>query len=541
MPGKRKAKVKDRDVSVNTKTDLENKTTKRKRKESPSKQNSECKRRKTSTDEKEKEKAKAENFSDSTFITPTVHSMPQKKRRLDSIARILEADNICIAVCKINNELLVTGNNIKEYERKDKHFLEGQNIELIKDILSHFMLVAKKGKDKQSSINCLLKICKKDPKIANLSFLDIHLFEKVLNMLYLSENIERINNKIIGASARELFGMGFLNQDEIDIWEKSDHDRSFKKEARVVNRKIEQVRDISRYCWHLVSDFRKSESYFKARKKSINSCKILGIGGKNEHAEVRMIGYLLDKGILQSKKSPVYIGISKLCCAYCAGIVYVTNSVFKTNLGLMHEIPEEDERSQIFREKVEITGYSINETEGDMVQIRGFHGLYKPSWESSPAYLDGRTYLSTFSVIKEITFNEQSQVVDVEGKHIVLLKENFKSAISAKQYKKFRHFTTSMKNTLCHEIEEKKQHAGSEAVSMWAEPSDSTASPISLSPSLIQGSPQPPKVIPEVDIGGKLLVLGDLSEAIELFDEPSIDDVVSSNDLGTQSLSLKPM
>lgn len=43
---------------------------------------------------------------------PIENDIPKEKRRLDSIARLLEGDGICTAVCLIDNTIFVTTNNV---------------------------------------------------------------------------------------------------------------------------------------------------------------------------------------------------------------------------------------------------------------------------------------------------------------------------------------------------------------------------------------------------------------------------------------------
>ena len=143
----------------------------------------------------------------------------------------------------------------------------------------------------------------------------------------------------------------------------------------------------------------------------------MAIGENDEHAERRVIGYLLETGNL-SRSEPMYIGISKLCCAACIGTVCVVNEVCKTNIGLMieqaseektieHGTALEEATIELAKKEIEedavanaISSSSSSSSSLEQVRTRVYHGL--SFRQHTPKYLEGTPYLSGNSYVKSL-------------------------------------------------------------------------------------------------------------------------------------------
>ncbi|MCE3237052.1 MAG: hypothetical protein K0R24_33 [Gammaproteobacteria bacterium] len=377
----------------------------------------------------EKEKSEVKKFD---LLSRSAQPVSRENRRLDGLARLLEGNNICTAVCIVNDEILVTTNVLKAYqEPRTISFNNNASVELMENILTYFLKIAAgENISETDRFECLFKICSNRIKVTHRSGepetqirLDEELLRKLIVPLYNSyPDIEAGYWAIMDAAADDLYKMGFLNETEKDLWlKKSDPAvrRDFSKDIRFISEKISQIKAANRFLWHLIHDFKKNEEFFKVEWKTIRTCKILAVGEEKEHAEARMIGYLLETGNLKPADT-IYIGISKLCCACCAGIVYAVNDALGTNMGIMYGTSDHENKLVSSQEDLEecATNKAIEESDEDndvlaatkreipseekkeptdessiAISIRGTHGIYNTRWMSKSKYLQGGKYL----------------------------------------------------------------------------------------------------------------------------------------------------
>lgn len=347
--------------------------------------------------------------------------LPPHHRRLDSLARLIEGENICTAACRIGNEILITSN--KAHALKNK-FPDHKDVKYIQKILSHF----KTAQSKESDINILSEIAtikisslmKKNVDVKQSLQIDSSAFKKIAEYLYgLKTGMEWLKKDSLAFYAK------FLSEEDKQNWaEKNEKKLTAPDKLALIKikNKITGIQFVVEQVWRLVRDFKKMKMYFDENNDV--SFKILAIGKENEHAEVRMIGYLLETGVLSNPQqadtpqATVFIGLSKLCCSDCARLINTVNQAFikqsgslnalSPSIGIQHENAS-GEQSLISSDEL-ITAMSIlkqieqneedkdNPEENAPITTSGEHGLsFGKNWVT-PLYMqnqpkDGKCYL----------------------------------------------------------------------------------------------------------------------------------------------------
>lgn len=299
--------------------------------------------------------------------------LPPELRRLDSLAYLLELEGICAAVCLINNQILITVNNI--HAPANNTLPRNKQVVLTKEILTYFnnRKFGNSEEEIKSAIDLLLKICQAKIKAINrdsIPTLDTALLKRIIEELYY-DNTGREWMK----QARELpdFYPSFLPElSNVDIssWGEKEEE------------KTADIKKTFLQCWYLVFAFRKCQSYFEEHRE-IEDCKILAVGEKDEHAELRMLGYLFEAedGIkFENNNTQTHIGLSKLCCAECRAAIYACEQAL-----------EAEAKKQFF-------------------SVTGHHGL--DIGGTTPRYLKGECYFKegTFPKIYSIKSGQWSDI-----------------------------------------------------------------------------------------------------------------------------------
>ena len=448
------------------------------------------------------EESKKYDSSLDTYLTRERKNVSQKNRRLDSLARLLEGESTCVAVCFIDNTVFITCNELKDIKKgegfSNKHATLMQNLlnHLLKyavtDSLSDKLTLEKNNDEgKKAEIHLLTALgnasinAKKIMKDGwNFGFspniIENSLIEKIVESLL--QDKTQINWMLQGQEVAEQH----LSEDDKTFWNniKTTTRKEFSPENRkktlMIKDKLDTINLCYKLCWRLIRDYKKVKKFFK--NNTITTFNLLSIGEDNEHAEMRMIGYLLETGKISLSDftiSPIYIGISKLCCAHCACAIHTVNEVIKTKIGLTFSEPDNTVRTV---ESDNLQEFSQNKFKENVIEKAGQHGL-SFNWVT-PMYLKGKSYLSTHSKINIISkesakINAISDLVDIReqigGKLCEQFKSNkkiLKTAIESKQKSK-----------------DEKSH-----INMQHSPSHSDAT------SIDESSPQKPKEIKKTNI-----------------------------------------
>lgn len=320
-----------------------------------------------------------------TFLERKSHDRLPKERRHDSIARLLEGNSICVAVyITDDNELLVTSNLLQEDSS-----LEKVEDKYMADILTYFLGYSSGANPK--SDNLVFNICQKQinrfngairrgggDAVSAIIHLDDEIIRQIAMDLYHSRHSKPhiINHNIVVQK--------YFSRTEQVLWDKYNGSKDIypanseeRKQLEALYNKKKNIDAAYHVLWRPVRDFKKCKVFFREQK--INTCKILAVGGKGEHAEIRMLGYLIETGKLQQNQ-PKYIGLSKLCCARCIGSVSVVNETFSNNLGIMAQ-SEKGKRSTYQNQKLSSMAKKM------AIKVRGQHGLdWEKTWHP-PHYL----------------------------------------------------------------------------------------------------------------------------------------------------------
>lgn len=368
----------------------------------------------------------------------------KEERRLDSLARLLEGESTCVAVCYIDNEILVTSNKLKT--PATGKFSTSTDALLMQEILQYFInrtSSQSKVHDVKEDYSLLIRVCKQRIKVINNSLqgdpydqairIDEKTLQCAIEFLYQEESQKNYMTKKEESIAACLSIEDNRFMESVKGKSMSKISKDEKDRAESLNKKILQIEKTYEDIWWLVRDYKKSKKYFK--DSQVKSCKILAVGAENEHAEMRIIGYLLETGTLLKAMNDqsIYIGISKLCCTHCSVAIYAINHVFQkeiSNFGFMSksgkkeitvtneqmllehidgqldkqaeeqclqqekQMKNEVEDEQENMEKVKLKESEITSEPGHNFSIfssAGSHGI-SFNW-TIPSYLDGRRYL----------------------------------------------------------------------------------------------------------------------------------------------------
>ena len=315
------------------------------------------------------------------------------KRRLDSMARFLESGAECAAVALINNVLYVTSNSAhsttqgpREAPRKELIFLKKFMIHLmaIKEALNKISAVDKEELKKEA-IELLLEnyagklhakyktiyswehaVSNDEIKIIIEDLLDNKCEYKQMNNDYFYDKFPNIGNT-----------EDFKNLTNKEKWKKEEKITAIRCTYSSIRR---DVKDYLKVCLSLE----------KGNLKNVENFNILIIGQEKDHAEMRLLAYLLstddffevstDKNNLVLKNS-IYLGISKLCCKKCMETLSDFNEFCDSSI------------------QVEIGKDSFNTNLS--IQVRGDHGL-SFSWRA-PEFLINKDYFNSEQIRKKKT------------------------------------------------------------------------------------------------------------------------------------------
>ena len=398
------------------------------------------------------------------------------ERHLGNLARLLEGKSACVTVYynEQEKEMIVTSNTLKNFKGSNpENAFKNKDAEFMIHILSRLLRNFSEHTDndrEDKDIALLSEACRTKINMANhhgsITDPKIHIENEVLKKVVIF--LYRQKNQIAYVTNESESIRCCLSEEENEILMKSKNDSknlssNDKKQLKKLYEKITQIRLAYTFIWRLVRDYKKVTAYFKIA--SINSCKILGIGEKNEDAEVRMLGYLIDKNLLLNKtkdelSKPIYFGISKLCCAHSVCTLGAVNKLLNAKLGLTFE--EDGEKTVITAERLNIAAKKLLKEALDpaktMIKTADQHGLHFEKW-CKPSYLKGKQYISPFSVAKILRLNRHNEL---EEKTVKLSNEG-KSTISDSFYRQLRDFfdTTMKKLKDSIEQEKKEQHSTS--------------------------------------------------------------------------------
>lgn len=389
------------------------------------------KRRKTSKG-KEEEDDDAEKTL--RFLNRSSQTTQPENRRLDSLARLLEGDNTCVAVCLIGNEIFVTSNKLKDYKGYGVPF-DNDGAKFMMRILSYF-LASNQNQNKDSHLGFLSEICLGkiedynnsiaaqrggSPNVVRIQLTKDILEQIIRDLFNAPDEIQYLANNEIS---------NYFTEDEKKVWEQrgAPDPQNRRMLLNLIDKNL-QIEVAQKILWRFIRDFKKSMSFF--RHNNIQRCNLLAIGAEDEHAEIRLIGYFLESGKLTAEDSTrrvIYIGLSKLCCAYCAAKIHVLNNELSTHVGVMFEENEEEKKiesaqmaeyaeeqaksqssqsmEEIEEEKREPSSSSSSLSSSfkpNTIETKGHHGLHGgSSWEAVPKYLSNQSYVSKYSYIKPV-------------------------------------------------------------------------------------------------------------------------------------------
>lgn len=380
-----------------------------------------------------------------SWLQKCVEPVIGDERRIDSLARLLEGIGVCIADCLIEKELFISGNVLKDIERGEG--FASAHAKLVIEILQHLLTCSKLDSiDEHSSnerqeqhrkdIELLVRICRTSINAARASsnFSDprIQINDETLRNVITNLTKDKTQRSWV-TQGLDYFANS-LHQNEQEAWHRvKDRDANELtpvelKEAEKLKHKINQIQLTYEFIWRLVRDYKKVKHFFQ--KNRIEVCNLLSIGKKGEHAEVRLLGYLLETGKIAPPKESasgdtdtnpfLYLGLSKLCCAHCISAIHTINEVLRANMSLI--IGTQDEAEIInpadlaeCAEKWRLVEQElvdeIEKEEGDdkIVKTGGHHGLHFKNWRT-PDYLLGKVYLSTNS--KLMRFSSTNRQVE---------------------------------------------------------------------------------------------------------------------------------
>jgi hypothetical protein len=221
--------------------------------------------------------------------------IPKQLRRLDSLARLLEANTICAAVYyyELTNCLWLANNKVFRGSRESNNY--------IKNINSIFDLI----RNEHMSIE--------------------EIFRKLTEVIYWNisqenrHDLKKIPFDLKEAISEWIKEMFKFNGDTKEWREQAKKDLTY--EEKINNVLIKIIKKISRHTRDFlkIRDFLLANTHDNLSKGIVsairgNKFKIIPEENKDVHAEMRILSQLLNSEEIASP----YIGISKLCCDHCA-------------------------------------------------------------------------------------------------------------------------------------------------------------------------------------------------------------------------------
>lgn len=224
-------------------------------------------------------------------------------RRLDALARLLETNQICVAIRynATDQSLVISSNAIHQTSKETNQY--------ISNISNMMMLLA----DHDASIS---EIIDKLSKYIAINFYQEKRFE--LAGTTLEALRQKVKNQLV-----ELYKSGKQTKDwEQDTVCDDSLDESLLKHTSRLARDFLKLRKSIHNLSHATGE---GAAILKAMRD--NKTTLIKTGGKDEHAEMRQVYSIQD-----TPQKP-YIGISKLCCARCALTVKVMDVPTRGNHG----------------------------------------------------------------------------------------------------------------------------------------------------------------------------------------------------------------
>jgi hypothetical protein len=331
-------------------------------------------------------------------------------RRLDSLARLLEGSMICASVyLDVAGLLYVTTNATSPTKTK---FPDNNNIKFLTSIFLHFtsedFLKSNHKLLTDGDMHILIKIYNEKMK-ANFhsNIKEMPLAEEA----QLKKIMALFNEQHEGwltFNGDDFFSKYLNEHDAIDI---NKPDLSHAQRLKYRNNIID-VQRVFASLWLHVRDYLKFKKISLKNINLINDYRIILTGGQDEHAEMRILGFLLSEHQLLLKegiKLPEYIGISKLCCSDCICVIKSINKMIDLNSNKIqaHESAEiiavfdsdsaEVEKGQVRLESANnlLDNVIFEETKAELdplkIQVRGSHSLSFQKWKA-PLFVQGKIY-----------------------------------------------------------------------------------------------------------------------------------------------------
>lgn len=299
--------------------------------------------------------------------------IPKESRRLDSLARLMEFNRMCAAVSIIELEEEVAGNKL----RKKKLLVANNEI---------FVGAGDKkystDKGKTEEIWDEVRRAEFDEKTKALF---VRLVKDKIKPV-LSGN--QMLGTTIGDDDLERMSKEFFDkEDPIGWWNNS----SISDLKKSFNGPIKLPHAVFVYsaCERVYADIKKLKNELSdpesgsLLKKNLE-IELIKHDGNNVHAEMRIVGRLLEKLEVTDNPQPVYVGISKKCCAKCDQVMQAVNNALQ-NTGLIKVIYAGDatEEDVDIREYAGVSNF----------QFRGNHVGPGGNWEA-PGFLSNTSSLS---------------------------------------------------------------------------------------------------------------------------------------------------
>jgi hypothetical protein len=247
----------------------------------------------------------------------------REQRRLDSLARLLERNHTCAAVCSVGGKLFIATNKFtagSRSETKDK---------IIKSV---------------DKINGEVEEMK-------LFFQDL----VVESIKALSQGTLVINDEEIKSIAGE-----FLKPDGSDTWNQTTI-KQLKEKYKTPARLYDAV-FVNTVAERLATDLWKVKKEFRDNIQDnllhqALEIELLTASEKDVHAEMTIINKVIELFEEEKATSPIYIGISKKCCNKCTIVIEAVNEV--------------------------LSGINIDDSEEEMIdsiRVAGSHPQEPSSW-----------------------------------------------------------------------------------------------------------------------------------------------------------------
>ncbi len=220
---------------------------------------------------------------------------------LDNLARLLEGNSVCAAVCLYDNDLFVTQNELSAGSGSKG----GTGYEVIKEFIAY---LKDPNQDEAERFKIFRDICRQ--KLSPMRFPGI-----------INAREEKIFQKIVSETFNDTsYAWRLLNADKVIK-------KFFLGKCSNPDELATQILRTYQVFSRAAHDFRKIET----KKKQLENVTLKIIQDddtKGVHAELRIINYLFEKRNLLERlveNEPVYIGISKLCCEKCRHVIKALN------------------------------------------------------------------------------------------------------------------------------------------------------------------------------------------------------------------------